>query len=98
MIGISPDFRSGYAEQYNLMVEHEIAPWQTLVKAAYVGNLGRRLGTTIDLNQPTPSPTARSRPNDGRSSPSTRTSPELLMPSPTGSAATKPFNSPSRSG
>jgi hypothetical protein len=56
VIGVFPHFRSAYAEQYNLTVEHEIAPWQTLFKAAYVGNLGRRLGTTIDLNQPTPSP------------------------------------------
>jgi hypothetical protein len=56
VIGVFPNFRSAYAEQYNLTVEHEVAPWQVLFKAAYVGNLGRRLGTTIDLNQPTPSP------------------------------------------
>jgi hypothetical protein len=54
VIGVFPNFRSAYAQQYNLTVEHEIAPWQLLFKAAYVGNLGRRLGTTIDLNQPTP--------------------------------------------
>ena len=56
VIGVAPNFRSAYAQQYNLTVEHEVAPWQTLFKVAYVGNLGRRLGTTIDLNQPTPSP------------------------------------------
>jgi hypothetical protein len=56
VIGVAPNFRSAYAQQYNLTVEHEVAPWQTLFKVAYVGNLGRRLGTTFDLNQPTPSP------------------------------------------
>ncbi len=29
-----------------------------MIKAAYVGNLGRRLGTTFDLNQPVPGPTS----------------------------------------
>jgi TonB dependent receptor-like, beta-barrel len=56
VIGIAPDFRAGYAEQYNLMVQHEIAPLQTIVKAAFVGNLGRRLGTPFNLNQPVPGP------------------------------------------
>ncbi len=41
VIGVAPNFRSAYAQQYNLTVEHEVAPWQTLFKAAYVGNLGR---------------------------------------------------------
>jgi hypothetical protein len=52
VIGVAKNFRSSYAQQFNLTVEHEIAPWQLLLKAAYVGNLGRRLHTTIDLNQP----------------------------------------------
>ncbi|MGH9718762.1 MAG: TonB-dependent receptor domain-containing protein, partial [Bryobacteraceae bacterium] len=56
VIGIAPDFRSAYAQQFNLGVQYEIAPWQLIVKAAYVGNLGRRLGTTFDLNQPEPGP------------------------------------------
>ncbi|HWB98016.1 MAG TPA: carboxypeptidase regulatory-like domain-containing protein [Bryobacteraceae bacterium] len=58
VVGIFPHFKSGYAQQYNLTVEHEIAPWHTIIKAAYVGNLGRRLGTTLNLNQPVPGPTA----------------------------------------
>lgn len=58
VVGVFPKFRSAYAQQYNLTVQHEIAPWQMLVKLAYVGNLGRRLGTTIDLNQPLAGPTA----------------------------------------
>jgi Carboxypeptidase regulatory-like domain len=58
VIGVSPDFRSAYAQQYNLSVQHEIAPWQLIVKAAFVGNVGRRLGTTFNLNQPEPGPGA----------------------------------------
>jgi hypothetical protein len=58
VIGIFPHFRSAYAQQYNFTLEHEIAPWQTVIKLAYVGNLGRRLGTTFNLNQPVPGPSA----------------------------------------
>lgn len=54
VIGISPTFRSGYAQQFNLSVQHEIAPLQLVLKGAYVGNLGRFLGTTYNLNQPIP--------------------------------------------
>lgn len=54
VIGVSPDYRSAYAQQYNLTLEQEIAPWSMLIKAAYVGNLGRRLGTTFNLNQAVP--------------------------------------------
>ena len=57
-IGIFPRYKSAYAQQFNLTVEQEIAPWQMLFKAAYVGNLGRRLHTTFDLNQPVPGPTS----------------------------------------
>ena len=42
VIGVAKDFRSSYAQQFNLTLQHEIAPWQLLIKAAYVGNLGRR--------------------------------------------------------
>ena len=58
VIGVDPNFRSARAHQYNVSVQHEIAPWQLIVKAAYVGNVGRRLGTTFDLNQPEPGPGA----------------------------------------
>jgi hypothetical protein len=56
VIGVFPRFTSAYAQQFNLGVQHEIAPWQLIVKASMVGNLGRRLGTTLDLNQPVPGP------------------------------------------
>ncbi|MBI3473603.1 MAG: TonB-dependent receptor [Candidatus Solibacter usitatus] len=58
VIGVFPGFTSAYAEQFNLTVQHEVAPWKTLFSLGYVGNLGRRLGTTIDLNQPLPGPGA----------------------------------------
>jgi len=58
VIGVFPNFKSAYAQQYNFTLEHEIAPWRTIIKLAYVGNLGRRLGTTFNLNQPVPGPTA----------------------------------------
>src|SRR5881628_205504 len=56
VIGIAPDFRAGYAQQFNLMLQHEVAPLQTVIKAAYVGNLGRRIGTSFNLNLPVPGP------------------------------------------
>jgi hypothetical protein len=58
VIGVIPNFKSAYAQQFNLTLEHEIAPAHLLLKAAYVGNLGRRLGTTYNLNQPVPGPGA----------------------------------------
>lgn len=58
VIGVSADYKSAYAQQFNLTVQHEIAPWQMLIQAAYVGNLGRRLHDTFDLNQPVPGPTS----------------------------------------
>lgn len=54
VIGVAGNYKSAYAQQFNLTVEHEIAPIQALVRLGYVGNLGRRLGTTFDLNQPVP--------------------------------------------
>jgi len=58
MFAVDPNFKPSYAEQFNLTVEHEIAPWQLVVKAAAIGNLGRRLYNTYDANQPIPSPAA----------------------------------------
>ncbi len=58
VIGVFPGFKSAYAQQFNLGVQHEIAPWQMIVKASLVGNLGRRLGLSMDLNQPLPGPGA----------------------------------------
>jgi hypothetical protein len=58
VIGVFPQYKPGYAQQFNLTLEHELAPASLLFKASYVGNLGRRIDTTIDLNQPVPGPGA----------------------------------------
>jgi hypothetical protein len=53
VIGVDPNYQPGYAEQFNLTIEHEL-PWSLLLKASYVGNLGRHLDTTYNLNQAVP--------------------------------------------
>src|SRR5204862_7369324 len=53
VIGVDPNYQPGYAEQFNLTVEHEL-PWSLLLKTSYVGNLGRHLNTTFNLNQAVP--------------------------------------------
>jgi hypothetical protein len=56
VIGIPSNLKQAYAEQFNLTVEQELAPVNTLLKFAYVGNLGRRLGNSYNPNQPVPGP------------------------------------------
>jgi hypothetical protein len=58
MFAVDPHFRPSYAEQFNFTVEHEIAPWALVVKAAAVGNLGRHLYDTYNANQAVPGATA----------------------------------------
>lgn len=58
MFAVDPHFRPSYAEQFNFTVEHEIAPWAVLIKAATVGNLGRHLYNTYNVNQAIPGSTA----------------------------------------
>ena len=53
VIGVDPNYQPGYAEQFNLTVEREL-PWSLLLKTSYVGNLGRHLDTTYNLNQAVP--------------------------------------------
>jgi hypothetical protein len=53
VIGVFPGYKSAYAQQFNLSLQQEV-PGQTVVKAAFVGNLGRRLGLSFDINQPVP--------------------------------------------
>jgi hypothetical protein len=50
---VDPDYQPGYAEQFNLTVEHEL-PWSLLLKTSYVGNIGKHLDTTFNLNQAVP--------------------------------------------
>ena len=57
VIGVDPDYQPGYATQFNLTVEHELFS-SLLLKASYVGNLGRHLDTAYNLNQAVPGPGA----------------------------------------
>jgi hypothetical protein len=57
VIGVDPDYKPGYAQQYNLTVEHEL-PASLLLKASYVANIGRQLDTAYNLNQAVPGPGA----------------------------------------
>jgi hypothetical protein len=55
VIGVINSFRPGYAEQFNFTLEQQVTT-TTILRAAAVGNLGRRLDTTFNLNQPVPGP------------------------------------------
>jgi outer membrane receptor protein involved in Fe transport len=47
----SPDHRSGYVQQYNFSIQRQIgADWS--LETAYVGNVGRKLLSQIDINYP----------------------------------------------
>ncbi len=52
---IPPNYRNSYAEQFNFGVERSL-PYNIVLKAFYLGNLGRRLDVTYNLNQPVPGP------------------------------------------
>ena len=43
------DFKPSYMETYNITLEHEVAR-NLVARASYIGNLGRRLSYTDDLN------------------------------------------------
>ena len=53
VVGVANEFRSGQVDQFNISVQREL-PAKLVLKVAYVGNLGRHLGTTFNLNQPIP--------------------------------------------
>ncbi|MFN7826453.1 MAG: carboxypeptidase regulatory-like domain-containing protein [Acidobacteriota bacterium] len=53
VVGVDPNYQPGYAMQFNLTVEQEL-PSSILLKASYVGNLGRHLDTSYNLNQAVP--------------------------------------------
>ena len=55
---VAANFRPSYAEQFNLTLEHEIAPLALVIRAAFIGNLGRRLYNVYDANYPVPSAAA----------------------------------------
>ncbi|MBI3683163.1 MAG: TonB-dependent receptor, partial [Acidobacteria bacterium] len=57
MLAVVYDFRSGYTPQYNFQIQQQL-PKDLVAKVGYVGNLGRRLDTTWDYNQPAAGPGA----------------------------------------
>jgi hypothetical protein len=54
---IPPDYKNSYAEQFNFGVERSLTH-NIVLKAFYLGNLGRHLDITYNLNQPVPGPGA----------------------------------------
>ena len=54
---IPPNYKNAYAEQFNFGVEREL-PFNIVLKASYLGNLGRDLDITYNINQPVPGPGA----------------------------------------
>jgi Carboxypeptidase regulatory-like domain len=52
---IPSNYKNAYAEQFNFGVEREL-PFNIVVKASYIGNLGRDLDVTYNINQPIPGP------------------------------------------
>jgi hypothetical protein len=56
VLSMPDNFKSGYTQQFNLQLQQQL-PWQGIVvKAGYVGNLGRQLHNTFNANQPVPGP------------------------------------------
>lgn len=53
--GMQPDFRTGYAQHWNVAVERELAG-RLVARAAYVGSKGAKLLRRRDINQPSPGP------------------------------------------
>lgn len=57
MIAIDPNFKSGYAQQFNFQIQQAL-PKDMVFKIGYVGNLGRRLDNSYNFNQQNPGPGA----------------------------------------
>ncbi|MCC7235396.1 MAG: TonB-dependent receptor [Bryobacterales bacterium] len=57
MLAVTPNFRSGYTPQYNFQIQQQL-PKDLVAKIGFVGNVGRRLDTTYEYNQPVPGPGA----------------------------------------
>lgn len=57
MLAVIPNFRSGYTPQYNFQIQQGL-PHELVAKIGFVGNVGRRLDTTYEFNQPVPGPGA----------------------------------------
>jgi hypothetical protein len=54
---IPSNYRNGYAEEFNFGVQREL-PFNVVLKASYLGNLGRHLDATYNINLAVPGPGA----------------------------------------
>jgi len=73
-VTVADNFKSGYAQQFNLQIQQEVPRWNLVFKAGYVGNLSRQLLSSHDYNQPVP----------GAGTPASRRALRTLAPSVTG--------------
>jgi hypothetical protein len=55
LFSVSQDFKNAYTQDFGLNVQYQVSS-STVFQVGYVGNLGRRLLTIRDINQPPPSP------------------------------------------
>jgi hypothetical protein len=55
MLAVDPNMRSAYIQQYNLQLQQQL-PERLVAKVGFVGNIGRRLDTSWNFNQPVPGP------------------------------------------
>ena len=58
--GFNPNGKRGYVQGFNFTVEQEVAGF--VIGTSYVGNLGRRLSATVNLNAAGPGATVNDRP------------------------------------
>jgi hypothetical protein len=53
---VPENYKTGYAQQFNLGIQQEINPWDAVLKVSYVGNLARQVDSTFNINAPDPGP------------------------------------------
>ena len=55
MLAVDANMRSAYIQQYNFQIQQQL-PKELVAKVGFVGNIGRRLDTAWNYNQPVPGP------------------------------------------
>jgi hypothetical protein len=53
---VPANYKTGYAQQANFGIEHELPQWDTVFKLFYVANLARQVDTSYNINTPDPGP------------------------------------------
>ncbi len=51
VFAVSPNFRTPYFQNFNLNIQRQLSQ-ATILQVGYVGGLGRKLATILDINQP----------------------------------------------